>query len=153
MLGQMRYDTRISMANKKILVVDDEPSVLKILTRRLEINQYEVLTATDGLEGLDRAMTEQPDLIISDIMMPNMDGYTFVRKVRAHPQLSRVPVIILTAKDKMQDLFVFQGVKDCDYIVKPFESDELLNKIKELLARVETYLGPSDPGGPPSGPS
>ena len=145
-LRKMRYDTR-RMAKKKILLVDDEPSVLKILTRRLETSQYEVITATDGLEGLDRAMTDRPDLIISDIMMPNMDGYTFVRKVRAQPHLARVPVIILTAKDKMQDLFVFQGVKDCDYIVKPFESEDLLKKIKDLLARVETYLGPGNPSG------
>ena len=147
MLGKMRYDTGIAMAKKKILLVDDEPSVLKILTRRLEINHYDVITATDGLEGLDRAMTDKPDLIISDIMMPNMDGYTFVRKVRADPQLSRVPVIILTAKDRMQELFIFQGVKDCDYIVKPFESEDLLKKIKDLLARVETYLGPGNPSG------
>ena len=149
----MRYDTGIAMAKKKILLVDDEPSVLKILTRRLETNHYEVITATDGLEGLDRAMADKPDLIISDIMMPNMDGYTFVRKVRAHPPLSRVPVIILTAKDKMQELFMFQGVKDCDYLVKPFESEDLLKKIQELLARVETYLGPGEPSGPPPVPS
>ena len=133
------------MAKKKILLVDDEPSVLKIVTRRLEVNQYEVITATDGLEGLDRAMTDKPDLIISDIMMPNMDGYTFIRKVRSQPALARIPVIILTAKDKMQDLFLFQGVKDCDYVVKPFESDELLKKIAELLARVDAHLNPDTP--------
>jgi DNA-binding response OmpR family regulator len=137
------------MAKKKILLVDDEPSVLKIVTRRLELNHYEVITATDGLEGLDRAMTDKPDLIISDIMMPNMDGYTFIRKVRSQPALARTPVIILTAKDRMQDLFLFQGVKDCDYIVKPFESDHLLQKISELLARVDGYLGPGASTPPP----
>ena len=133
------------MSRKKILLVDDEPSVLKTVTRRLQMNQYDVITASDGLEGLDRAMVDKPDLIISDVMMPNMDGYTFVNKLRSKPNLAHIPVIILTAKDKMQDLFLFQGIKHYDYIVKPFESDELLQKITQLLARVETYLGPDTP--------
>jgi two-component system alkaline phosphatase synthesis response regulator PhoP len=143
------------MAKNKILVVEDEPSIIKILTRRLQTSEYEVLTAFDGAEGLEKALAERPDLIISDIMMPRMDGYTFVKQLREHPDGVRIPVIILTAKEKMQDLFYFQGVRDCDYIVKPFETEALLAKITQLLARVKTYLEPGsqpspDPGKPSS---
>ena len=134
------------MAKKKILIVDDEPSVLKVLKRRLESKDYDVLTAEDGLEGLEKALADKPDLVISDIMMPTMDGYTFIKKLKAKPALSRIPVIILTAKEKMQDLFLFEGIKECDYIVKPFETEDLLNKIAQLLQRVEEHLG-SGPAG------
>ena len=135
------------MSKKRILVVEDEASVIKILTRRLETSGYEVLAAFDGAEGLEKALSEKPDLIVSDIMMPKMDGYTFIKKLRANPAGVHIPVIILTAKDKMQDLFLFQGVKDCDYLVKPFESEELLDRIAKLLQRVQTYLPPeSQPG-------
>ena len=133
------------MAQKKILVVDDEPSVLKVLKRRLESKNYDVITAEDGLEGLEKALESKPDLIISDIMMPTMDGYTFIKKLKAKPGFSRIPVIILTAKEKMQDLFLFEGIKECDYIVKPFETEELLNKIVQLLQRVDEHLGPGSP--------
>ena len=133
------------MANKKILLVDDEPSVLKMLSRRLQANHYDVVTASDGVQALDILPTVKPDLIISDIMMPNMDGYTFITKLRNQPAMANIPVIILTAKDKMQDLFLFQGVRACDYVVKPFETEELLQKITLLLDRVQTYLGPNPP--------
>ena len=136
------------MAKKKILVVDDEPTVLKVLRRRLESKDYEVITAQDGLEGLEKALEQRPDLVISDIMMPTMDGYTFIKKLKAKPEFSRIPIIILTAKEKMQDLFLFEGIKECDYVVKPFESEELLQKIAHLLSRVDEYLGSG--GAPPS---
>ena len=135
------------MAKKKILVVDDEPSVLKVLKRRLESKNYEVITAEDGLEGLEKALEQRPDLVISDIMMPTMDGYTFIKKLKAKPGLSDVPILILTAKEKMQDLFLFEGIKACDYIVKPFETEELLNKITQLLQRVDEHLGSGTSGG------
>ena len=133
------------MANKKILLVDDEPSIVKIVQKRLERHHYQVTTAADGLEGLERALADRPDLIITDIMMPTMDGYTFLKKLRAKPQLASIPVIILTAKDKMQDLFLFEGIQACDYIVKPFESDVLLEKIVQLLQRVESHLDAPPP--------
>ena len=133
------------MAKRKILLVDDEPSVLKLVTRRLQVNNYEVVTATDGVQALDIVAKIKPDLIISDIMMPNMDGYTFIRKLREQHGLSHIPVIILTAKDKLHDLFLFEGIKDYDYIVKPFESQELVQKINQLLARVDAHLGPGSP--------
>jgi CheY-like chemotaxis protein len=140
-------------AKKRILLVDDEADVLEVLKRRLETHHYEVVTAKDGLEALEQALQERFDLIISDIMMPVMDGYTFIKKLRATPALARTPVIILTAKEKMQDLFLFEGVKECDYLTKPFEAEALLQKIAQLLQRVESYLGPAAPGNPPPAPS
>jgi DNA-binding response OmpR family regulator len=136
------------MAKKKVLVVDDEPSVLKVLTRRLATQNYDVVTAADGLEGLEKALADKPDVIISDIMMPGMDGYTFIKKLRANPALAAIPVIILTAKEKMQDLFLFEGIKNCDYIVKPFEGDELIARLAQLLERVKTHTGGSTPDAP-----
>ena len=141
------------MAKKKILIVDDEPSVLKIVKRRLEASNYDVVTALDGVDGLQAVFLQKPDLVISDIMMPNMDGYTFVKALRANPAAARIPVLILTAKEKLQDLFFFQGVKDVDYLVKPFESEALLQKITELLVRVETYLGPDQEPESTPGPA
>ena len=127
------------MAKKKILLVDDEPSILKTLQKRLEPH-YDVVTATDGLEGIERALQARPDLIITDVMMPTMDGFTFLRKLRDKPQLSGIPVIVLTARDQMQDLFILEGIKSADYIVKPFDSALLLNKIAQLLERVQKHL-------------
>ena len=127
------------MAKKRILLVDDEPSILKTVQKRLQ-PYYDVVTATDGLEGLEQALAIRPDLIITDIMMPGMDSFTFLRKLRDKSQLSGIPVIVLTARDQMKDLFVLEGIKSCDYIVKPFESDLLLNKIAQLLERVQQHL-------------
>ncbi len=130
---------------KKILIVDDEASVVSILRRRLEAEGYDVLSAPDGTQGLEQARTERPDLIISDVSMPRMDGYTFVKTLRATPELSRIPVIVLTGKEGVKDLFFFEGVAECDYLVKPFEAPEIIEKITTLLARVERHLGHEPP--------
>ncbi|MFA5059695.1 MAG: response regulator [Candidatus Omnitrophota bacterium] len=116
---------------KTILVVDDERDIVNTLKARLEANQYKVLTAYDGDEGLKSVDQENPDLIILDIGMPKMDGYTFVRELRSNDLTSRIPVVILTAKDRLQDIFKLEGVKD--YIVKPYDSADLLSRVKKIL--------------------
>jgi len=116
---------------KKILVIDDEPHFVKMLKRRLESCQYEVVSAPNGNEGLDRVATENPDLIILDIMMPEMDGYTFVKELKVKCENKMAPIIVMTAKAKMKDLFEIEGV--ADYVVKPYDPDELLEKVKKLL--------------------
>lgn len=116
---------------KKILVIDDEPHIIKVVTSRLEANGYEVITANDGDAGLEKLKSEGADLIIMDVMMPKMDGYTFVKKIRADDSIPEVPVIVLTAKEKMKELFEIEGIKD--YIVKPFEAKELLEKVNKYL--------------------
>ncbi len=118
---------------KKILIIDDEPDIVKIIQKQFMASHYEVITALDGEEGLEKAEREKPDLIILDIMMPKMDGYTFTRELHTKISSGRVttPIIVLTAKEKMQDLFEIEGVKE--YIVKPFDPAELLEKVKKYI--------------------
>jgi two-component system alkaline phosphatase synthesis response regulator PhoP len=117
--------------SKKILVADDDPHIVEMVKSRLQANGYEVINASDGQEALDKALNHKPDLIIVDILMPNMDGYTFVKEARASEGIKNIPIIILTAKDKMKDLFEIEGVKD--YVVKPFKSEELLEKVAKYF--------------------
>lgn len=117
--------------NKKILIVDDEPDFVKMIKTRLEANDYKVAVAFDGEEGLKKAQEEIPDAILLDIMMPKKDGYTFLLDLKKDEATKSIPVIALTAKPKMEDMFKFEGAKD--YIIKPFESTELLSKIKEII--------------------
>lgn len=119
------------MENKKILIIDDEPDFVKMLKMRLEFSGYEVAIAFDGDEGLEILRKEIPDLILLDIMMPNKDGYTFLLDMKKDERTREIPVIALTAKAGMKDLFELEGAKD--YIVKPFESEHLLAKIREVV--------------------
>ncbi len=116
---------------RKILVIDDEPELVKALKIRLESKGYKVAQAFDGEEGLKKIEEEKPNLIVLDIMMPAMDGYTFAREVKFRPDTKHIPIIILTAKEKMRDLFEIEGIKE--YIVKPFEYEDLLDRIGKLL--------------------
>jgi DNA-binding response OmpR family regulator len=116
---------------KKILVVDDERNLVEMVKRRLEANHYDVVTAGDGEEGLAKVASEQPDLIVLDISMPKKDGYTFVKELRRNGHMKPIPVVILTARDGMADLFAMEGVSD--YLVKPFKAEDLLGKIRAHL--------------------
>ena len=117
--------------SKKVLIIDDEVNTVKVVTSRLKANQYEVIAANDGEDGLKKLKNERPDLIILDIMMPKIDGYTFLRTIKTDGSLPKIPVIVLTAKDKMKDLFEIEGVKD--YVVKPFKPEDLLQKVDKYL--------------------
>ncbi len=119
------------MSKKKILVVDDEPELVDMVKMRLEAGNYRVSTASDGEEALEKAKKEKPDLILLDISMPNKDGYTFLREAKKNESIKDIPVIILTAFSKMEDLFEIEGVKD--YIMKPFDGQQLLEKINKYL--------------------
>lgn len=116
---------------KKILVVDDEPQLVRMLKTRLEANGYEVVTAEDGTSGLEQWRTQKPDLILLDIMMPKIDGYTFVQESKGRSDLNPVPIIIITAREGMKDLFQIEGIND--YIVKPINDTDLLEKIRKHL--------------------
>lgn len=121
----------LPMTSKKILIIDDDPNIVDLMQNRLTANHYVCVTAHDGEQGLIVAEREQPDLIIVDVLMPKMDGYTFVRKLRKEAYGETVPVIVVTAKDKMKDLFELEGVQD--YIVKPYRSEDLLERIRKRL--------------------
>ena len=120
------------MARKKILIIDDEPDIRDMVSVRLMANGYDVVTASDGEEGLKQVESQKPDLIIVDITMPGIDGYTFVKILKKDiPAARKIPIIVLTGKDRMEDLFKIEGVGD--YLVKPYESSQLLEKIKKHL--------------------
>lgn len=118
---------------QKILVVDDDPNIVKLLLSRLLANGYSVETASDGQAGLEKAKSWKPDLIVLDVIMPRMDGYSFVLQVRKENLFPNTPIIVLTAKDKMRDLFEMEGIRY--YMVKPFKAEELLQVISEALSR------------------
>ena len=117
----------------KILVIEDERDLNRIITKHLKKNNYSVDSCFDGKEALDFISYSEYDLIITDIMMPNVDGYEFIDKLRANK--NNTPVIMLTAKDTLEDKIVGLDSGADDYIVKPFEFDELLARIRVLMRR------------------
>jgi DNA-binding response OmpR family regulator len=126
----------------KILVVDDEPSVRRLLIAALSKSGYEVIEASDGDEGLRKALEEKPDLIISDVLMPVRDGCQMSRNLRDNPVTALVPIIMLTGLNEEKDeLEAFQQGVD-DYIVKPVRASVLRAKVAALLSRAHAFCAP-----------
>ncbi|MCL5038453.1 MAG: response regulator transcription factor [Firmicutes bacterium] len=122
------------MAETKILIVDDEPKIVKAVSYRLESEGYHVSTAYDGEEALRKATVERPDLIVLDLMLPRMDGYEVCRKVR---KTMDTPIIILSARsDELDKVAGFQAGVD-DYMTKPFSPAELALRVKAVLRRTK----------------
>ena len=119
------------MDKKKILIIDDEPNFLEVLKARLEMEDYEVIATLSGAEGLLKAKEEQPDLILLDVVMPEMDGYTVLKHLRADRKTKAIPVIAVTARPGVKELFAIEGVKG--YIVKPFEDEDLISSIQKAM--------------------
>ena len=119
----------------KILVVDDEINLIKLVRIRLEAHGHEVIVANDGKEGLEKAKSEKPDLIILDVMMPKMDGYLVCRLLKTDVLYMNIPIILFTGK--AQDDFEEIGDKvGADaFIKKPFDSKVFLGKVEELLKK------------------
>jgi two-component system alkaline phosphatase synthesis response regulator PhoP len=122
----------------KILVVDDEPSIVNLITAYLKPEGYEVLTATDGLSGLKAARAFKPDLLILDIMLPGMDGIELLSRLRRE---SEVYVILLTARTEETDKIVGLSVGADDYVTKPFSPRELTARVKAALRRIQAGAG------------
>ena len=120
-------------AKKKILIIDDEEDIQKLLKIRLEQDSFTVITAGDGASGAKMAEQEIPNLILLDIMMPNVDGYSCLKEIRKNQKTKNIPVIMLSGKEeeKVRDLFAFQKIDG--YVEKPFELDNLVAKIRETL--------------------
>jgi len=119
----------------RILIIEDERSMRTALADCLQAEGYRVLTAADGQSGLQRALEEQPDLILLDIMMPRLDGFALCAELR---RLGRqVPILMLTAKGQVQDRVRGLDAGADDYLVKPFSTDELLARVRALLRRIE----------------
>jgi DNA-binding response OmpR family regulator len=118
----------------RILAVDDEERILNFLRSKLKASGYEVLTASNGLEGLEQAQAQEPDLIVLDLLMPKMDGLEMLKELRS---FSAVPVIILTAKGNDVDRIKGLQLGADDYLPKPFNPDELVARIEAVKRRLE----------------
>ncbi|QKW08168.1 response regulator transcription factor [Streptomyces sp. NA04227] len=121
-------------AQQRILIVDDEPAVREALRRSLAFEGYGTEVAVDGLDALEKAENYRPDLVVLDIQMPRMDGLTAARRIRASG--STVPILMLTARDTVGDRVTGLDAGADDYLVKPFELDELFARLRALLRRI-----------------
>ena len=119
----------------RILVVDDEPNIVQTLKDRLEMNEYTVETASNGEEGLRIAKEKSPDMILLDVIMPIMDGHEMLEKLRRSEWGRETSVIMLTARSQAQDIARARACNIDDYIIKPFDLSELLEKIENILER------------------
>lgn len=124
----------------KILVVEDEPAMVAGLRDNFEFEGYEVITAHDGIEGLERALEESPDLVVLDVMMPRMSGLEVCKQLRA--KRASLPIIMLTARGQEIDKVVGLELGADDYVTKPFSIRELLARVKSVLRR--TAVLPKD---------
>lgn len=126
---------------KKVLVVDDESNIVDILKFNLEREGYEVLCAYDGGEALEKARTEAPDLVLLDVMLPVMDGFSVLEEIRKKDKLT--PVIMLTAREEERDKILGLEIGADDYIVKPFSVRELMARVKTNIRRM-SLIEPGD---------
>ncbi len=121
------------MFQGKVLVVDDEVYILHILDFSLGAEGYEVITAADGEQAIEKALNDKPDLIVMDIMMPKLDGYETCRRLKEMPETKHIPVLLLTAKGRDVDRKKGFEVGADDYNTKPFSPNKLINRVREIL--------------------
>jgi two-component system alkaline phosphatase synthesis response regulator PhoP/two-component system response regulator VicR len=124
---------------KKILVVDDERHIVRLIQVNLERAGYKVLSAYDGPEALKKIDSEKPDMIVLDVMMPRMDGFEVLKRLKAKPETNELPVIMLTAK--AQDADVFRGWSSgvSAYLTKPFNPIELITFVRRIFSGYDDY--------------
>lgn len=125
--------------NNKILIVDDESHMLELLRYNFKKEGYEVAVASDGAEGVESVKKEKPDLIISDVMMPRMDGIEFCKALREKEETNSIPFIFLTAKGQLPDKITGLKTGADDYITKPFIPRELIEMVNTRLKRISVY--------------
>jgi DNA-binding response OmpR family regulator len=123
------------MPDTTILVVDDDPVIQTLLHVNFEMEGYKVVEAVDGVEGLERARADRPDVVVLDIMMPKMNGLEVASALKADPVTAGIPVILLSAKAQESDIKAGQSTGAEDYMTKPFDPLDLLDRVAALLAR------------------
>ena len=123
------------MVKTKILVIEDEPDILEVIQYNLEREGHKVIACRNGELGLSRIRTDDPDLVILDLMLPGMDGVEVCRQVKSDPVTRAIPVIMVTAKSEESDIVLGLGIGADDYITKPFSPKELLARVKVVLRR------------------
>ncbi|MGB9597307.1 MAG: response regulator transcription factor [Candidatus Poribacteria bacterium] len=121
------------MPRYKILIVDDEPDIVETLSFMLQARNFDVVTASDGLEALSKVKSERPDLVLLDIMMPGMDGYDVCVKLKTDKETKNIPIVMLTARGENEAVIRAHKSGANDYIVKPFTLPTLVNKLNRLL--------------------
>jgi CheY-like chemotaxis protein len=121
------------MSKAKVLIVDDEPFNIEVLEQALDETDYQVLTASNGQEALEKIHSEQPDLVLLDLMMPVMDGFAVLAKVKEDSMLRDIPIIIVSAEHDSKS--VVRGIKQGaeDYLTKPVNPEHFLKKVKDFL--------------------
>ena len=122
----------------KILIIDDEPRYVRLMEANLMSDHYEVIKAYDGQTGIEFVVNQNPDLVILDIMMPGMDGFSTCQRIR---EFSNVPIIVVTAKGDERDRVRGLDLGADDYIVKPFSATEMLARVRAVLRRAERSIG------------
>jgi len=118
-----------------VLAVDDESDILELVTFNLERNQFQVLTADNGLTAVQMAKEHLPDIIVLDLMLPGLDGFGVYRELRADPRTAGIPILMLTAKGEVNDRIAGLELGADDYVTKPFSPRELMLRIRALLKR------------------
>jgi DNA-binding response OmpR family regulator len=119
----------------KILIVEDEPELVQTVQDRLEMYEYQVMTAGNGKEGLEKAIEEKPDVVLLDVNMPTMDGFEMLETLRKHPESADCVVIMVTVRDGRDDIARAEACGVEDYVTKPFELGELVEKMERALER------------------
>lgn len=120
--------------NKKILVVEDDASAARLIGYTLEQEGYQVIIASDGLEGLTKAQNEHPDLVVLDIMLPGLDGYEVCHQLRQEPETAKLPILMLSAKARPDDKAAGLKMGADDYLAKPADPSMIVARVKNLLA-------------------
>ena len=121
------------MGVARVLVVDDDPVILKLLEVNFTMEGFDVVSAVDGADGLERARVERPDIVVTDIMMPKMNGIELLEAMRSDADVADIPVILLSAKAMTDDVRAGLDAGADDYITKPFEPLELVDRVNKLL--------------------
>jgi DNA-binding response OmpR family regulator len=120
--------------SKRVLVVDDDPNIVNLIRAFLTKIGFEVLEANDGLDGLQKARSENPDLIILDVMLPKLDGFKFSRLLKFDESHRNIPILMLTAKSDEKDEKIGLAMGADAYLTKPFKNQELIDQVKALVA-------------------
>jgi DNA-binding response OmpR family regulator len=123
------------VSKKKIVIIEDEPDILEVLSYNLKREGYDILTATDGVQGLSLVRKEVPDMVLLDLMLPGMDGVEICSAIKKDQQTQNTLIIMVTAKGEESDIVLGLGVGADDYITKPFSPKELIARVKAVMRR------------------
>lgn len=122
-----------SLRDKKILVVDDEPEVVKLISLKLTKEGFEVLEASNGEEALEKILSEKPDVVLLDFMMPKMSGWDVFMRLKEDAVFRDLPIIAVTAMGHFEEIIKHPALEFDGYIIKPFDTEEIVKKIREVL--------------------